>query len=655
MNGRDALLFGFAALVVGALVTLVLARARRLAGWLAFAATALAGGLATLTAARVLAGAPAVDVTFFGPVGGSLLRVYVDGLSAIFLLLIALISVLAALYSIRYMDHYRDYGVARYYPSFLLFVAGMYGIVTTTDLMVFFCLFWQLMTIPSFLLVRYEYRQPSNVRAAWRYLVMMEISCLLVMGGAALLAGTGPERYDFDQLAATLTQALGASPALGGATLAAFALFLVGFGIKAGMWPFGQMWLPDAHPAAPSPVSALLSGVMIKTGVYGLMRTFLWLVPAEAAGVFPTGAWGLVIATLGTITLFIGTMQALKQEQSKRLLAFHSIGQVGYILLGLGACLALVKPGIDRPAVMGLAALAFFGALFHTLNHGTFKGLLFLNAGSMLAATDTQDLNRMGGLMRYMPWTALTCLVASFSIAGVPGFNGFASKWSVYVATLLGSRAEAYLALFGLVAILTSALTLASFMKFFGMAFLARTSQLVREKAAGRRLEVGALMQVPQLLLALVCLLFGLVPGLAVRLLDAVLVTSSQATLSQESGTRCLAAALAGARAETAVAGPLGGVASGAEALLSPVVFALVLGLLLGLAYVVSRLGGAERRAADSWMCGYATEAESNRYRAHGMYGEFKRYFGWVGGMAAHGGDGHASTGAAGSQAGKVS
>ena len=266
----------------------------------------------------------------------------------------------------------------------------------------------------------------------------------------------------------------------------AFALFLVGFGIKMGMWPFGQVWLPDAHPAAPSPVSAMLSGVMIKTGVYGLMRYFLWLVPAEARADFPLTWWGLAVVGLGTVTLFTGTMQALKQDQTKRLLAFSSIGQVGYILLGLGVCMTLLG-GTEFDPAAALAAAAFCGALFHTLNHGLFKSLLFLNAGSMLHATGTQDLNKLGGLMKFMPLTAVTALIASFSIAGVPLFNGFASKWSIYVAAIQGGPACGFLPLLAMVAILTSALTLALFIKFFGGIFLSRTSATVAARAAGNR------------------------------------------------------------------------------------------------------------------------------------------------------------------------
>jgi hydrogenase-4 component B len=615
MTATDALLYAFATLVAGAFVSLLASRVRRIAGWIAFLATAVASWLAAAAAVDVLRHGAAPAVTYAAlPQFGSALRISIDGLSAIFVCLIALISVLASLYSIRYMDHYPEYGVGRYYPSFLLFVAGMYGIVTTTDMMVFFCAFWQLMTIPSFLLVRYEHRKSENVRAAWRYLAMMEISCALVMAGAFLLRGDGPARYDFDAVGVHVAQVL----AQGGGIGLALTLFLAGFGIKAGMWPFGQMWLPDAHPAAPSPVSALLSGVMIKTGVYGLMRTFVWLIPVAAAESL-TARWGLVIAVLGTMTLFVGTMQALKQEQTKRLLAFHSIGQVGYILLGLGATLALVRANGLAEAGATLATMAFCGALFHTVNHGLFKSLLFLNAGTMLAATDTQDLNKMGGLMKYMPVTAVTCLVASFSIAGVPGFNGFASKWSLYVATILGSHSAPYLAFCGLVAILTSALTLASFLKFFGMAFLARASAVVRERGSAGSLEPDALMRAPQIALAMLCVLFGLFPALAFGTISA--------------GLRASAQGLAVALNDMPGVGRLGGIWAGSgAAVFSPLVMAVVVGVLVWLASRLARVGASERRAAGPWLCGYAAESESNRYQAHGMYGEFKRYFGWVGG-----------------------
>src|ERR1035437_6103042 len=408
---------------------------------------------------------------------------------------------------------------------------GMYGLLCTSDMMWFFFIFWQMMTLPGYALIRFEHRKPENIRAANKYLVMMQIACAATMIGAELLAVTGAAasgsaslKYDFATVSANLPALLATKP---GTTTLAFALFLVGFGIKMGMWPFGQIWLPDAHPAAPSPVSAMLSGVMIKTGVYGLMRYFLWLVPPAGQPDYPLARWGFVVAVLGTITLFTGTMQALKQEQSKRLLAFHSIGQIGYILLGTGACMALLPGGNEK--LTALAAIGLFGALCHVLNHGLFKALLFLNAGSMLHATGTPDLNKMGGLMKFMPLTAVTAMVASFSISGVPLFNGFASKWSIYVAAVQGSGSARYLAVFAVIAILTSVLTLASFIKFFGVSFLSRTSALVTARAAGHgRLEVGWSMQLRQAVLALACVLLGVVPAIGFRLMQLALDASSQ-------------------------------------------------------------------------------------------------------------------------------
>ncbi len=642
MTANHAILYAMATSLAGAPLAWAASRSRTLAGWIAFLATAAASGLALFAATLVLVAGPGEPVTVLAlPALGSALRIQVDGLSAVFAGLVALIALLASLYSIGYMRGYlrgylRDHsrgqvgqdrgpGVHRYYPWFLIFVAGMYAIVTVTDLMFFFFAAWQLMTIPSFALVRFERDRPENVRAAWRYLVMMQLSCALVLAAAFILGRmAGPvgslETFDFERISAAMPTILAANGKL---AALAFLLFLVGFGIKAGMWPFGQLWLPDAHPAAPSPVSALLSGVMIKTGVYGLLRTFLWLVPSDGLADFPTGAWGALIAVLGTATLFIGTLQALKQEETKRLLAFHSIGQVGYILLGLGACLALFpREQGGAGAVATLAAIAIYGALFHTVNHALFKSLLFLDAGSILCATGTQDLNKLGGLMRFMPITGATALVASFSIAGVPLFNGFASKWSIYVAALLGKPAAAYLPILGVVAIITSGLTLASFMKFFGASFLSPVSTLVAGRAAATpRLEVSALLTSPKLLLAALCLLLGVVPGLAYVVIGRVL----------EGSPGGLASSLAKVPLEgTALARGLE--VAGGKAALAPLALLGVLAALFALASAIARLGRSTRREAAPWLCGYAREADCHRYSAHNMYTEFKRYFDWVGG-----------------------
>lgn len=625
MTPEQAVLTAVLICIGGAGLTLLVSRNRTIAGWLAFFVTAATAVVIFSAVYQVLVAGPGRQAAFpIVPQLGLVLRIYVDGLTAVFLLLAALVAVPASLYSIVYMRNYPGYSVARYYPYFLLFLAAMYGLVSTTDMMWFFFIFWQMMTLPGYVLIRFENRNPANVRAANKYLIMMQIACAATMVGAELLAVTGAAasgspslKYDFDTVSANLPALLAARP---GMTALAFALFLVGFGIKMGMWPFGQFWLPDAHPAAPSPVSAMLSGVMIKTGVYGLMRYFLWLVPLSAQAEYPLGRWGLVVALLGTVTLFTGTMQALKQEQSKRLLAFHSIGQVGYILLGLGACMSLLP--VPGSAAAVLATIGFYGALLHVLNHGLFKALLFLNAGSMLHATGTQNLNQMGGLMKFMPLTAVTALIASFSISGVPLFNGFISKWSIYVAAVQGSGSARYLAVCAVIAILTSALTLASFIKFFGVSFLSRTSALVSEQASRRgRLEVGWSMQLPQLALALLCVLLGVFPALAFQLMQLALHSSSQGfgvTLANAVPVeRDLWAGLEQAQA---------------TAVFAPLALAVVLALAFLVVRFVSKLGSAPRRAAVPWLCGYAREADCHRYGAHNFYGEIKRYFRWLGG-----------------------
>ena len=625
MTPEQSVILAICICIAGSVLTLLVSRNKTAAGWLSFIVTAATAVVIVCAVVQVLISGPGRQQEFpIIPQIGLVLRVYVDGLTAVFLLLAALISVPAALYSIVYMRSYEGYSVAGYYPYFLLFLAAMYGLVSTTDMMWFFFIFWQMMTLPGYALIRFEHKNPANIRAANKYLMMMQIACAATMIGAELLAVTGAAasgsaslKYDFDTVSANLPLMLSVKPV---ATALAFALFLVGFGIKMGMWPFGQFWLPDAHPAAPSPVSAMLSGVMIKTGVYGLMRYFLWLVPPAGQADYPLAKWGLVVALLGTITLFTGTMQALKQEQSKRLLAFHSIGQIGYILLGTGTCMSLL-PGLG-PNAAALAAIGLFGALLHVLNHGLFKALLFLNAGSMLHATGTQDLNKMGGLMKFMPLTAITAIIASFAISGVPLFNGFVSKWTIYVAAVQGSGSARYLPVLAVVAMLTSVLTLASFIKFFGVSFLSRTSTLVTARSAGHgRLEVGWSMQLPQVALALACVLLGVVPAIGLRLVQLALAASSQG----------YGAALAKAASMQT------GFWSGVEmfqstALFAPVVLALVLGLMFVLVRVLSKLGSASRRAAAPWLCGYVREADCHRYSAHNFYGEIKRYFRWLGG-----------------------
>jgi hydrogenase-4 component B len=625
MTPEQAVVASILICAAGAAVTAVVSRWQLAAGLAALLAAAVSALLVGSAVTTVLLHGPSAEPVAFlvVPWLGFAPRFHVDGLASVFLGLAAVLAIPAALYSIGYLRaRHPGQGTRHYYPCLLLFLSAMYGLTSTTDMMWFFLVFWQLMTLPGFFLIRYE-RGREPARAANRYLWMMQIACAVTMVGARILVAAGavarvsPDNpYDFAAVSAKLPSVLADHPV---PAAFAFLFFLIGFGIKMGMWPFGQVWLPDAHPAAPSPISALLSGVMIKTGVYGLIRYFLWLVPAEARDVFPLGAWGAAVAVLGTITLFTGTAQALQQERSKRLLAFHSIGQIGYVLLGAGACMALLGSG--QPAARPIAALALFGALFHVVNHGLFKALLFLDAGSMLCATGTQDLDRMGGLMRHMPWTGATALVASFAISGVPLLNGFASKWALYVSAFQGSGTAWWLAPCAVVALLTSTLTLASFVKFLGIGFLTRRSAAVVAAAGERRLEVGWAMLVPQLFLAALCVLLGLLPALAAQA-GGVLLAASPGGLGSALGGVALGRADAVTGLEV-----LGG-----AAVLRPLAVLLLLGLLFLLARALARLGQAPRRATAPWLCGYADEGDVHRYSTHDLYGEVKGAFRMLGG-----------------------
>jgi len=601
--------------LAGAVITAIL-RQRKLCGIVAFLITVATAIFIYYASFDVLINGHQKAVTFLSNKSlGFALRVFVDGLSAWFLILAATIAIPSMFFSIKYMEHYEDYNVSNYYPYILMFLAAMYGLLSTTDMMWFFFIFWQMMTISGFFLIRFERKNRANIKASNKFMIMMQIACFVTMLGAAMISGGEASldnekllRYDFDAVQQHIGSLLTEKPTL---SAMAFLMFLIGFGIKLGMWPFGKIWLPDAHPAAPSPVSAMLSGVMIKTGVYGIMRYFVWLVPPEKWQLFPSRYWGLIISLLGIITLLTGTAQALRQEQTKRLLAFHSIGQIGYILLGIGAAIALSY--YSNPLALTLGAVAIAGALFHTFNHGLFKSLLFLNAGSILYRTNTQDLNKLGGLISIMPLTAITSFIASMSISGVPPLNGFASKWSIYVGAIQGGKFAPYLIPLGFIAIFTSGLTLASFIKFFGASFLSRKSAFVSEKIV--KSELNWSMLLPQFLLAALCLFFGIFPYFGLVGIQSALKNSAAGFGNTFGGVNLFEG------------GALSGVGYNEGSFISPLMVVIALVLFSLLAILIMKLGRSEKRASNQWLCGYVVEDDAARYNAHNFYYQIKQIF----------------------------
>ena len=307
---------------------------------------------------------------------------------------------------------------------------------------------------------------------------------------------------------------------------AAFLLFLVGFGVKAGIIPL-HIWLPEAHPVAPSNISALLSGVLIKTGIYGLTR-----VSFDFLGT-PPNWWGVTVLSIGTISAVLGVLYALMEHDLKRLLAYHSIENIGIILMGLGAALMFLHSGYPV-----LASLALIAGLYHTINHAIFKALLFLGAGAVLHATHTRNMEEMGGLIKRMPWTALFFLIGAVAISALPPLNGFVSEWLTYQALLQGfgttsSLVRLMFPLSGALLALTGALAAACFVKAFGISFLAQP----RSEHASQAKEVSRPMLWGMGLLAAACIFLGLLPTLFIKALDPV---TAQLTAQEISGKLAL-------------------------------------------------------------------------------------------------------------------
>lgn len=470
--------------------------------------TSLTAGLASLaalvTGLAILVGAQPPDLSMPSalPFGAFVLRP--DVLSALFLAIIGLIGAPVALYSISYLAAFVGHRDLR------LFGALLNGLLLTLILIVvaadavLFLVGWQMMAWLSYLLVNYEHEDPTVIRAGYRMLLVSELGTVgIVVAFLLLFAPTG--RMDFEALrhaAATLPP---------GVRDVAFLAALFGFGAKAGVLPL-QLWLPEAHPAAPSNISALLSAVIIKLGAYGIARFVLdLLAPAPAW-------WGLVLLELGAITALIGILYAILQTDLKRVLAYSSIENIGLILVGLGA--AVLFRAWSVPALAAIAAIA---ALYHVLNHATYKSLLFLAAGAVDRAAGTRALDRLGGLVSRMPWTAALFLLGALAIAGVPPLNGFISEWmtrEVLLRTNGIPDAATRIAVVagGALVALTAGLAVTAFVRAFGVAFVG----LPRSDGAAAAREVPRTMRVAMGSLAFVCVVLGVLPTFVLPVLDHV-------------------------------------------------------------------------------------------------------------------------------------
>ncbi len=415
-----------------------------------------------------------------------------DGLALTFLLPMALVVAAAALFAPRYLEQprYLHEGRARFWLAGALFVAGMAVALLAADLVVFL-VGWEVMTLASYALVAYETRDPRALRAAFKYFLMTHVGAAAMLFAVVLLRVAGGS-FAFDRLPATLAALAAAHPARLHVVLA---LLFVGLATKAGLWPFGD-WLPDAHPAAPAPVSAVLSGIMIKLGIYGLLRFFVGALalasPAAAA------TWGWVMVAFGLASALAGGFAACAAMDAKVLLAYSSVAQSGIVALGLGAALVLA------PVHPALAALALLGAVFHVVGDALVKALLFLDAGALQWRTGSRRLEDLGGLFEAMPVTGWTALVGALAIAGFPPLTAFTAKWLVLQSTVL-SRVPA-LSVAGLGLLVASLASVLYAVKLFAAAFANRPMR------AGH-LDPPASMRAALLALAASVGALGLFPG----------------------------------------------------------------------------------------------------------------------------------------------
>lgn len=428
----------------------------------------------------------------------------IDKLSAFFILVICLIAFFCSLYGFGYLKHYYGrYNLGNLGFFYHWFILAMILVVSASNGL-FFLMVWEIMSVASYFLVIYERGEEKNVKAGFMYLVMTHMATVFILVAMLLLYKyTGS--FDFEAVKA------GSALIPLGVKNTVFILALIGFGTKAGIIPF-HIWLPGAHPAAPSHVSGLMSGVMIKTGIYMLIRIFLDLLSPIPLW------WGLTLLIIGGVSSLLGVLYALTEHDIKRLLAYHSIENIGIILLGLGSSFSFMALGMPSLALLGLVA-----SLFHTLNHATFKSLLFFSAGSVINETHTRNMEEYGGLIKNMPQTALFFLVGSMAISALPPFNGFFSEWLTFQTLFQGIAALSVWAKWvfagaaGALAF-TGGLALACFVKAFGVTFLARP----RSVETGHAHESSFSMLLAMGILAGVTLLLGIFSGEMTALLNGV-------------------------------------------------------------------------------------------------------------------------------------
>ena len=444
-------------------------------GWIATVAASLSVCMILSMVTDVVEKIPIRDTYVWIPSIELRLGFVVDTVSFPIALIVAVVSALSCLYSIKYMENKR--GQTGYYGSLLLFMAGMIGVILSANLIQFY-LFWELMLIPSYFLIASWGVSKKRLTIGFKYFIFTHIGALfMLMGILSIYAFTGT--FDLPQASATIPPT---------SILSVFALLLIGFSVKMAIFPV-HTWLPDAHAEAPTPISAMLSGVMIKCGAYAFARILL---PGFGQTMTQTSN---VLAILGVVTMIYGGLMALAQTDIKRLLAYSSISQMGYIFFGLGV----------------YSTIGATGALFHVVNHAICKSLLFMCAGAIIHQTGTRNIRRLGGLADKMPITCAASLIGALSLAGTPPLNGFWSEWMIFSGGISSGKI-----LITTIAIVSTAITAGYYLWFLWRAFFGTTPKELENTK-----EASWVMRIPIIILAAIAVVVGIWPDIVLTLLSA--------------------------------------------------------------------------------------------------------------------------------------
>jgi len=583
-------LYSVAALIAFAPIAVALARSTRGSAIVYGACLILTLTLSVLALLRLFdhAEAPAVVLPLGLPWLGA--HFHIDALSAFFLVVVNVGGAAASLFALGYGRH--EHAPERVLPFYPAYLAAM-NLVVIADDAFSFLVSWEFMSLTSWALVVAHHRERENLRAGYVYLLMASFGTLALLLAFGLLAGLNGD-YLFDAVRASHP-----TPELAALVLI---LAVVGAGSKAGVVPL-HAWLPLAHPAAPSHVSALMSGVMTKVAIYGFIRLVFDLLGA------PEWWWSMLVLAVGGATAVMGVLYALMQHDLKRLLAYHTVENIGIIYIGLGLALAFKAYGMSFAAALALTA-----ALFHVFNHSLFKSLLFFGAGAVLNATGERDMEHLGGLIHRMPQTAFVFLVGCVAISALPPLNGFVSEWLTFQAILLSPQLPSWglkllVPAVGALLALSAALAAACFVKAFGVSFLGRP----RTPAAAGASETDRNSLAAMFFLSAVCLVAGILPGIFIDALAPVTTALVGVSMPRQTGLEWL----------TIV--PIAESRSSYNGLLV-FVFITLSGSLA--AFAIHRLASDKMRRGPAWDCGFPVASPATQYTASSFAQPIRRVFG---------------------------